>query len=137
MTTDVTLSNLLRLQHVAELWRFYQAAVVNTVFGFGTYAFLVWLGVNLYLAQIIAQLAGMTFNYFTYSRHVFRHNSGGKVRFTLIYAVNYMVNVSLLAVFDLFFHSPYLIGALATLCASFINYFALKHLVFVGKDAAA
>lgn len=120
-----------RLRRLAELFRYYQAGIVNTLFGFGSYALLVWLGLNLYLAQIIAQILGMTFNYFTYSHHVFRDTRASKPRFIMAYGVNYLVNLAFLAFFDLFIRSPYLAGFLATVCASLLNYFALKHVVFV------
>jgi len=117
----------------AELWRFYQAALVNTAFGFGLYAALITCGVNLYLAQAISFSAGVTFNYFMYSRHVFRDGTRDKGRFILAYIFNYGVNLALLAVLNLLIHNAYATGAGATLAASLINYFALKHLVFRRK----
>ena len=120
----------------AELWRFYQAAVVNTVFGFGLYAILVALGVNLFAAQAISFASGVTFNYFMYSRHVFRDGERAKLRFLAAYGVNYLINLGLLALFNRFVHNDYAAGALATLIASLINYFALKHLVFVRRAAS-
>ena len=117
----------------AELWRFYQAAVVNTAFGFGLYALLIFLGVNPFAAQAISFASGVTFNYFMYSRHVFKDGERAKLRFIAAYGVNYLLNLSLLALFKLFIHNDYLAGAVVTLIASLINYFALKHLVFVRK----
>ncbi len=123
-----------RLRRFDELWRFYQAALVNTAFGFGSYALLVWLGTDRFVAQIAAQLLGMTFNYFTYSRHVFRGGGEGtRLRFVLAYGVNYLVNLGLLAAISLVMPSPYIAGFAATIAASLINYFALKHVVFVRR----
>ena len=119
-----------RIERFARLIRFYQAAIVNTAFGFGTYALLVWLGVNLYAAQIVAQVLGVTFNYFTYSRHVFRDREGSRWSFVAAYGTNYLVNLSLLAIFDRLIESDYGAGFASTVCASLINYFLLKHLVF-------
>jgi putative flippase GtrA len=105
--------------------------VVNTIFGFGLYALLVKFGVNLYLAQIISHLLGMCFNYFTYSRHVFREKGPAKLRFAGAYGVNYLMSLGALAVADIFIESPYVAGFIATVSASLINYFALKYAVFV------
>lgn len=124
-----------RADRFTQLIRFYQAALVNTAFGFGIYALLVWLGVNLYLAQIAAQVLGVTFNYFTYSRHVFRDRRGGRLPFIGAYLTNYLVNLGLLAVFDRVTTNDYLAGAAATLCASLVNYLALKHVVFRKRAA--
>ena len=119
-----------RLRRLRQLVRFYQAAIINTIFGFGSYALLVWLGVDRFLAQIIAQALGMVFNYFTYSRHVFHGSRGAKARFVVAYGVNYFVNLGLLAYLSMFIHSPYVAGLCSTVCASLINYFALKYVVF-------
>lgn len=113
-----------------QLVRFYQAAAVNTLFGFGVYALMIRLGVNLYVAQAIAQVLGVTFNYFTYSRHVFRDRTASKHSFVLAYLSNYLVNLTLLAVFDHLVRSDYIAGLAATICASLINYLALRSLVF-------
>lgn len=116
-----------------ELWRYYQAGVVNTAFGFGLYALLVWLGLNMFAAQLLSHLAGMAFNYLMYSRHVFRGAAPAKLRFILSYGVNYLVGLATLALVSRFIHSPYLAGFTSTVIVSVINYFALKHLVFRAK----
>lgn len=122
-----------RLRRLGELLRFYQAAAVNTAFGYGLFALLVWLGVNLFAAQAIAHVLGVAFNYVTYSRHVFRDARGSKARFVAAYAVNYLVNLALLAGFAGVVRSPYVAGLLATVAASLMNYLALRHLVFVRR----
>ncbi|WP_415643908.1 GtrA family protein [Sphingomonas antarctica] len=120
----------LGLARLKQLIRFYQAAAINTAFGFGIYALMIHLGLNLYVSQIIAQILGVTFNYFTYSRHVFRDRDASKRAFILAYASNYLVNLTMLAVFDRLVRSDYLAGLLATIVASILNYLLLKSLVF-------
>jgi len=56
----------------AQIWeiiRYYQAGALNAAFGYGLYVGLVWLGLGMYAAQLVAHLLGVAFNYFTYSRH--------------------------------------------------------------------
>lgn len=118
-----------------ELWRYYQAGVVNTLFGFGLYALLVRAGLNMYAAQVIAHVLGVAFNYLTYSRHVFRDAGPAKGRFAMSYAVNYLLSVATLATVALAVRSPYLAGAIATAIVSSVNYFALRHLVFTRAEA--
>lgn len=122
-------------ERISEIWRYYQAGLINTAFGFGAYSLLIWLGLNLFAAQLVAHLAGMAFNYLTYSRHVFRDAAPARVRFVLSYAGNYVVGLAMLYVCSRFIASPYLAGLTSTVIVSFINYFALKHLVFRGKIA--
>ena len=123
------------LKRLAEIWRYYQAGAVNVAVGFGLYSLLVWLSFNIFAAQIISHLLGMAFNYFTYSRHVFRDAKPAKLRFTLSYAVNYVVSLAILAGVSLFIRSPYLAGFVSVVLTSIINYFALKYAVFTRRAA--
>ena len=120
---------------LVELWRYYQAGAVNTAFGLGAYALLVWCGLNMYAAQFVAHVAGVAFNYLTYSRHVFRDAAPAKGRFALSYAVNYLLGLGTLALVAPFIHSPYLAGLIAAVMVSIVNYFVLRHLIFLRKPA--
>lgn len=113
-----------------QFWRYYGVGVINTAFGYGSYALLVTAGLNLYAAQLIAHLMGMCFNYFMFRRHVFRGTEARIVSYILAYAGNYALSLALLALFAHFAASAYLAGLAATICASLLNYFVLKFLVF-------
>lgn len=117
---------------ILELWRYYQAGIVNTVFGLLMYMLLVWLGLNIYLAQLIAHLLGMVFNYVSYSRHVFRDAGPAKLRFVISYGVNYVLGLLTLAAVAQLVLSPYIAGVVTAFIVSVVNYFALKHFVFTG-----
>ena len=137
MITDHPIVTRLKSGWIGRFIRFYQAAAVNTLFGFGIYALMIRLGINIYGAQAIAQVLGVTFNYFTYSRHVFQDRKASKHAFLLAYLSNYVVNLLLLAIFDRVIQSSYWAGLASTLMASVINYLALRSLVFRRKAAAA
>lgn len=113
------------------LIRYYQAAIVNTLFGYSLFALLIAIGLNIYLAQLVSHTLGVIFNYFTYSRHAFHGIQGSKLRFALAYVVNYLVGLAMLALASTMFSSPYVIGLVAVILASLINYFILKNLVFI------
>ncbi len=116
-----------------ELIRFYQAALLNTAFGIGAYLILVALGVNMYAAQAISHVMGMAFNYFTYSRHVFRDSKPAKTRFIASYAGHYVMGLAALAGISQFVPNPYIAGIGAALAVSVINYFVLRNLVFKAR----
>jgi putative flippase GtrA len=115
---------------IKELFRFYQAALLNTIFGIGMYMLLVALGMNMFAAQALSHVLGMAFNYFTYSRHVFRGSAPAKMRFIMSYAVHYVMGLAALAAISRVVTNPYLAGLAAAILVSFINYFILRHLVF-------
>jgi putative flippase GtrA len=123
------------LSRFRQIWRYYQAGVINTLVGYGLFALFVRLGLNLYVAQIVSHLLGMAFNYFTYSRHVFRDAQATKLRFVLAYAFNYLVSLASLWLASRIVHSPYLAGILSIIFASLLNYFVLRHLVFTRSVA--
>ena len=113
-----------------ELWRYYQAGIVNALFGFGLYAALVAMDFNIFVAQIVATVIGASFNYVTYSRHVFRDAGPAKMRFAISYVFNYGVSLAALAIIHRFVESDYLAGLGAIIVASLVNYFALRYAVF-------
>ncbi len=119
------------LTTAARVLRYYQAGIMNMVFGFGLYVLLVRLGVWPYLAQLIAHVTGVAFNYMTYSRLAFPDARTAKWRFILFYAVTYVMSAALLAVALRFFRSPYSAGFSAAAVASVINYFILRQFVFL------
>ncbi|MBB4857428.1 putative flippase GtrA [Novosphingobium chloroacetimidivorans] len=124
-----------RSERVIEIFRYYQAGVVNTLFGLGAYWLLLWLGLGPYAAQAIAHVAGMAFNYLTYSRHVFRDAGPAKARFVLSYAVNYVLSVASLALIMRLIPNPYIAGIVSTFLVSVVNYFALKFVVFRARPS--
>lgn len=115
---------------LAELWRYYKVGVINTAFGLGLYFGLVYLGLNLFVAQIISHCCGVVFNYFMFTSHVFRGARANIPAYIASYGVNYLLGLALLAGFHRIVHSPYIAGFLATLTGSVINYVLLKVLVF-------
>lgn len=118
------------LTTAARVLRYYQAGIVNTAFGYGLYALLVWAGLSPYLAQLLAHVTGVAFNYVTYSRFAFPDARAAKVRFAVFYVVTYALSAALLAVALQFFDSPYVAGLAAALVASVVNYFILRQFVF-------
>ena len=124
-----------RLESLGRLGRYYQVGIVNTLFGYSVYALLVSVGLNMFFAQIVGHILGVMFNYFSYSRHVFRNASASKLRFVLSYIVNYFVGLASLGVAAMMFASPYVAGLAALIVASTVNFFVLRWLVFARQIA--
>ena len=118
-----------------QIWRYYQAGVVNTAFGFGMYSLFVWLGMNMFAAQLASHCLGVAFNYFSYSRHVFRGARAAKLRFVLSYALNYLMGLAVLWLVAPAIASPYLAGFVSVVIVSVLNYFVLRLFVFKAAEA--
>jgi len=94
-----------------RIFRFLSVGVLNTVFGYAVYAFLLFVNVPYLTALFISTVAGVIFNYFTFGRLVF-HGHGGRYmfgKFIITYVIVYISNAALLDVLTkkLFF-SPYI-----------------------------
>lgn len=115
---------------LVEILRYLVAGVINTAFGYGLYAGLLWLGLGRYGAQAIGYVLGTGFNYVTYSRGVFRDAGPAKLRFALSYAGNYLINLAGLALVSRLVANPYAAGAITTMGVVVLNYLVLRRLVF-------
>ena len=123
------------LRHLDQFWAYVRVGAVNAAFGYGVYALLLFVGVNLFAAQIIAHLLGMTFNYFMFRRHVFRDSRGAVVPYIAAYAVNYGLSLATLAGLKRVLESDYLAGFLSIVFVALVNFVVLKFLVFLPRPA--
>lgn len=125
----------LTIERLKELWTYYKVAVVNTIFGLSFFYLLIFIGINLFVAQFIGTCAGVLFNYYTFRRHVFRESKPSRVRYIMAYAFSYALGVPSLFVWHKLVGSPYIAGFCSTIFVSFINYFILRFLVFHKREA--
>ncbi len=114
--------------------RYLLAGGVNTLFGFAVYALLVFFGLNIFLAQLLMHIAGVGFNYVTYSRAVFRPGKPAKVRFFFSYMLNYLISAAILAITARLFSSAYLAGLVTIMIVALLNYGVLKYHVFSSRS---
>lgn len=121
----------------ARVWRYYQTGVVNTLFGYGLFSLFVALHLNMYVAQALSHVAGMAFNYFSYSRYAFRDRESTKLSFFLSYVANYFIGLFFIWAASLVTSSPYIAGIVSIFFTSIANYFILKLLVFRRERAAS
>jgi putative flippase GtrA len=113
-----------------RLLRYFGVGIINSAVGFGLYALFVSLTKNIYLAQILAHLIGMVFNYAMFRAHVFPGAVASIARYIGAYTVNYGLSLGCLYFFHHIIASPYLAGLLALITVAVVNYFVLKSLVF-------
>lgn len=79
--------------------KFILVGMLNTAVGFGIYSALILLGLVPWLALLIANCAGVTFNFMSTGSLVFKNVARGLFpRFVLTYAIIYFLNLLLLKV---------------------------------------
>ena len=105
---------------------------VNTVFGYCVFAFLLFFGIHYSLAVLVATILGILFNFKTYGRFVFNNHSWNLLgRFVFVYTNIYLVNITLLLVFDLFVSNLYISGAMTTPVIAYLGYILNKRYVWI------
>lgn len=113
-----------------QVLRYYQAGMLNTLFGYGLYAVLVFLSLDMFVAQLISHVLGTLFNYINFSRYAFAGETGSPLRFVASYAVNYLLSLAVLWVLSQAIASSYLAGLVTVVIISALNFLILKRFVF-------
>jgi len=104
---------------------------VNTGFGYGVFALMIYLNVHYSLAALISTFLGILFNFKTTGVIVFRnHNNRLIFRFFLVYGITYLVGLLYLYITNQFGISNYLAGAVWLLPGAAISYILMKTMVF-------
>ena len=90
---------MLKLQsaEIARLIRFVAIGILNSAFGYGLYAVLVYVGLIPEIALLAATVLGVVFNFFTTGRVVFKSDENRLFsRFAAAYAIIYICNAAAL-----------------------------------------
>lgn len=115
-----------------RLIRFFLVGGLNTAFGYGLFAFLIYIGLHYSVAGIVGTIIGVLFNFKTVGLIVFRSkNNKLIIRFFAVYVIIYTIGVSSLAIFKYFGINEYIGGAIMLLPSGLLGYFLNKKLVFI------
>lgn len=106
-------------------------AGLNTVFGYGLFATLILIGLRYPLAAAIATVIGILFNFQTTGRLVFgRHDPSLILRFLAVYAISYVVGITLIGWADRHGISVLLAAAVLAVPMGFFSFTLQRLLVF-------
>lgn len=114
----------------ARFLRFLIAGAVNTCFGYFAFAFFIWVGLHNDVAVACGMLAGIAFNFGTFSR-VFASNGLRRLpAFLLVYGTLLLANIFMLRALIAAGFGPYLGQAIIVALLTPVSFNALKRLVF-------
>lgn len=104
---------------------------LNTLFGYGVFAFFLTLHVHYSLAALLSTLLGILFNFKTYGTLVFR-NSDNRLLFKFlgVYGTTYLLAVSSIAVLKSFHMSAFAAGAILAVPMAPISFLLSRRFVF-------
>ena len=116
--------------------RFLAVGLLNTAFGYAIFAVFILAGVAPMPALVLTYVFGITFNFFTTGRLVFRgRHAGAFLRFVAAYGVIYVVNVGLFKLAEAAGASPLVAQALCLPVVAVFSFVIFKLHVF--RDTAA
>ena len=106
--------------------------VLNTLVGYGLYAFFVWVGFNYIWAPFFSTVLGILFNFKTIGVIVFQsHNNRLIGKFFGVYGIVYVCNVLGLKIFALCgVENMYISGAVLVLPLALLSFILNKKWVF-------
>ena len=92
--------------------KFIFVGLINTIFGYLAFYFLLKVSSNLFFSTLLAHLLGILFNYKTIGLHVFNHKDNDLIiKFFYVYACTFLLNFSCILLLNDFFKLEYYIGA--------------------------
>ena len=115
-----------------KLILFFLVAGLNTLFGYGLFAGLIFIGVPYVLATLVATVLGVLFNFKTYGTLVFKNKDNSLIfRFIGVYIITYITNISLMFLFrELWGLNDYEIGAILAIPIGLLGFVLNKKWVF-------
>jgi putative flippase GtrA len=114
-----------------QFLRFLFVGILNTIFGYSTFAFFFYCGFTYVIAALLSTCLGILFNFRTLSKFVFNHTDKSLFwRFLLVYAITYFLGIAIIKMGTYFLQNIYIIGAIGTPFTAITAYLLNKHLVF-------
>lgn len=111
--------------------RFVLIGIVNTIFGYSLFVFLLYIGLHYTLAVLIGTIIGVLFNFKTTGNFVFNSKENKLlIKFICVYGIIYLLNISSLYIFELFQINLYIAGAILIIPMALISYVLNKKIVF-------
>lgn len=114
--------------------RFLFVGGLNTLVGYGSYALLLFLGLNYFLANTISYIIGIIHSYIWNKKFTFKSNNKSileVIKFVFVYVINYLIGLGFLSLFiNVFNVNEYIAGVLNLVVTTLISYFGHKYFSF-------
>lgn len=118
-----------------QLIRYGFVGIFNTLFSYGMYAFVLFLGFRFEIASLVSIILGILFSYITQGFVVFKKISASSfMRYLLTWCGLYFLNIWLIKILMNISIDAYLAGALATVPVVVLAYFFMKYFVFQSRN---
>lgn len=118
----------------SQFFVFILVGILNTLFGYGLFAFFIFLNVHYSLAVFLSTALGVLFNFKTTGSLVFRNSNNRLIfRFIVAYTIVYVLNIFFLWLLKRAgFENMYLNGFVLLVPLAMISFILNKFFVFRG-----
>ncbi len=114
-----------------RITHFFLVSGLNTIFGYGLFALLIYVGLHYALATFITTIIALLFNFKTTGLLVFENKENGLIlKFVGVSGIRYIVTVLFLAIFKNFGINEYIGQAILIIPLGFFGYFLNHYFVF-------
>lgn len=111
--------------------RYVLVGLLNTFFGYGIFALLVYAGISYPLALFVATILGVLFNFKSIGALVFNsHDNRLILRFVVVYIIVYLLNLIGLKLLSLIHINIYYAGAVLLPIIAIVGFAINKRFVF-------
>lgn len=111
--------------------RFFLVGIVNSIFGYGIFAFFIFIGIHYSLAVFMGTVLGILFNFKTTGRIVFNSNNNMLVfKFFGVYVVTMLLSILSLSILKRYSVSEYIGGFVLLLPMALVAFFLNSRFVF-------
>jgi putative flippase GtrA len=127
---DEFLSNI--HANISQFVRFIFIGLINTIFGYSVFYFLLKLSSNLFFSTLVAYLLGILFNSRTIGLYVFNHKDNNLIiKFFYFSALIFLLNFSCILLLNKFFKLEYYFGAaIMVIPIALLSFFLNRAYVF-------
>ena len=121
----------LRTSTAIQFAKFLGVGVINTAFGYGVFALLIFAGVRAIPSLVITYVVGVMFNFITTGGFVFDHfHRSALLRFIAAYVVVFLVNAGLYEILAGSGATPLVAQAICLPIMAVLSFFIFKFHVF-------
>jgi putative flippase GtrA len=129
--------NLIKKLLHNKIIRFFLVGGLNTAFGYGLFALLIYMGLHYVLASFICTILGIIFNFKTIGSLVFNNKDNMFIfKFLGVYGINYVLGILFLAIFKYFGINEYIGGAIIIVPMGLFGYVLFHYFVFNKTNAS-
>ncbi|MDR1023855.1 MAG: GtrA family protein [Prevotellaceae bacterium] len=119
-----------------QLVRYLMVGGLNTAFGYGVYALLIWAGAHYTVATLVSTVAGILFNFKTYGALVFKNKSNRIIlNFLAVYGLLYLCGNLWIFFFQKAGIHPYASGACWLIPNALLGFVLNRRFVYKKKQA--